>query len=140
MTEEGIPVSAIITGANVHDSQCAIPLERMTEQRITFRYCLMDSAYDAKTISQFVCAIGRIPLIDHNPRRKDSREAFDAVTKEHYKKRSVVERANSHLKDWLLPEKLLVRGIKKVSFELMCGVICLPAIKILEQFILPSLI
>ena len=140
VTEEGIPVSAIITGANVHDSQCAIPLERMTEQRITFRYCLMDSAYDAKTISQFVCGRGRIPLIDHNPRRKDSREAFDAVTKEHYKKRSVVERTNSHLKDWILPEKVLVRGIKKVSFELMCGVLCLAAIKILEQFILPSLI
>ena len=95
MTEEGIPVSAIITGANVHDSQCAIPLERMTEQRINFRSTLMDSAYDAKSISQFVRDRGRIPIIDHNPRRKDSREAFDAVTKEHYKKRSVVERANS---------------------------------------------
>ena len=140
VTEEGIPVSAITTGANVHDSQCAIPLERMTEQKITFRYCLMDSAYDAKTIFQFVRDRGRIPIIDQNTRRKPSREAFDAVTKEHYKKRTVVERANSHLKDWLLPEKLLVRGIKKVSFELMCGVLCLVAIKILEQFILPSLI
>ena len=140
VTEEGIPVSAIITGANVHDSQCAIPLERMTEQRITFRYCLMDSAYDAKTISQFVCGRGRIPLIDHNPRRKDSREAFDAVTKEHYKKRSVVERANSYFKDWIFSDKVLVRGSKKVSFELMCRVICLAAIKILEQFILPILI
>ena len=112
----------------------------MTEQRITFRYCLMDSAYDAKTISQFVRDRGRIPLIDHNARRKDSREAFDEATKEYYKKRTVVERANSHLKDWLLPEKLLVHGIKKVSFELICEVLCLAAIKILEQFILPSLI
>ena len=101
---------------------------------------IMDSAYDAKSIFQFVQDRGRTPIIDHNPKRKDSREAFDAVTKEHYKKRSVVERANSHLKDWLLPEKLLVRGIKKVSFELMCGVLCLAAIKILEQFISPSLI
>ena len=139
MTEEGIPVSAITTGANVHDSQCAIPLERMTEQRINFLSTLMDSAYDAKSIFQFVRYRGWIPIIDHN-RRKDLREAFDVVTKEHYKKRSVVERANSHLKYWLLPEKLLVRGSKKVSFELMCGVICLAAIKILEQFILPSLI
>ena len=140
MTEEGIPVSAIITGANVHDSQCAIPLERMTEQRINFRSSLMDSAYDARTIAQFVQDRGRIPIIDHNARRKDSREAFDTATKERYKKRTVVERANSHLKDWLLPDKVLVRGSKKVSFELMCGVICLAAIKILEQFILPSLI
>jgi len=140
VTEEGIPVSAIITGANVHDSQCAIPLERMTEQRINFRSTLMDSAYDAKSIFQFVQDRGRTPIIDHNPRRKPSREAFDEATKEHYKKRTVVERANSHLKDWLLPDKVLVRGSKKVSFELMYGVICLAAIKILEKSILPSLI
>ncbi len=62
MTEEGIPVSAIITGANVHDSQCAIPLERMTEQRINFRSTLMESAYDAKSISQFVRGRGRCNL------------------------------------------------------------------------------
>ncbi len=112
----------------------------MTEQRITFRYCLMDSAYDAKTISQFVRDRGRIPLIDHNARRKDSREAFDTATKERYKKRTVVERANSYFKDWIFSDKVLVRGSKKVSFELMCRVICLAAIKILEQFILPILI
>ena len=55
-------------------------LEGMTEQRITFRYCLMDSAYDAKNISQFVFDKARIPIIDHNARRKDSREAFDVAT------------------------------------------------------------
>ena len=58
----------------------------------------MDSAYDAKSIFQFVLDRGRILIIDHNTRRKDLREAFDAATKECYKKRSVVERANSHLK------------------------------------------
>ena len=113
----------------------------MTKLRITFRYCLMDSAYDAKSIYQFVFdRRDRILIIDHNARSNDLREAFDAATKERYKKRSVVERANLHLKDWLLAEKLLVRGSKKVSFELMCGVLCLAAIKILAQFILPSLI
>ena len=101
---------------------------------------IMDSAYDAKSISQFVCGRGRIPIIDQNQRRKPSRAPFDEATKERYKKRSVVERANSHLKDWLLPDKVLVRGSKKMSFELIYGVICLAAIKILEQFILPSLI
>jgi len=81
----------------------------------------MDSAYDAKSISQFVCGRGRIPIIDQNQRRKPSRAPFDEATKERYKKRSV-------------------RGSKKMSFELIYGVICLAAIKILEQFILPSLI
>jgi len=66
---------------------------------------IMDSAYDAKSIFQFVLDRCWIPIIDQNPRRKDLRDAFDEATKEHYKKRSVVERANSHLKDWLLPEK-----------------------------------
>ncbi len=50
VTDNGIPVSAIVTGANVHDSQVAIPLERMTEQRVNHLYSLMDSAYDAKPI------------------------------------------------------------------------------------------
>ena len=57
---------------------------------------------DAKSICQFVRGGGRIPIIDQNPRRKPSRAPFDEATNECYKKRSVVERPNSHLKDWLL--------------------------------------
>jgi hypothetical protein len=42
-----IPISMVLTGAEVHDSQVAIPLATITSQRVTSLYDLMDSAYDA---------------------------------------------------------------------------------------------
>lgn len=50
-----------------------------------------------------------------------------------------MEGANAHLKDWLLPAQLFVRGVTKVTFRLLYGVLCLAALKILQYFILPSL-
>ena len=138
VTDAGIPVSMLVTGANVHDSQAAIPLEMMTERRLTHLYTLMDSAYDAEAIRTFIASRGRIPIIDRNPRRKDARPTFCPATQEHFKARSTVERANAHLKDWLIPSRLYVKGIKKVSFMLACGVLCLAAIKILQYIVMPS--
>jgi len=138
VTDAGIPVSMLVTGANVHDSQAAIPLEMMTERRLTHLYTLMDSAYDAEAIRTFIASRGRIPIIDRNPRRKEARPAFCPATQEHFKARSTVERANAHLKDWLIPSRLYVKGIKKVSFMLACGVLCLAAIKILQYIVMPS--
>jgi len=138
VTDAGIPVSMLVTGANVHDSQAAIPLEMMTERRVTHLYTLMDSAYDAEAIRTFIASRGRLPIIDRNPRRKEARPAFCPATQEHFKARSTVERANAHLKDWLIPSRLYVKGIKKVSFMLACGVLCLAAIKILQYIVMPS--
>jgi hypothetical protein len=45
-----IPVSCLLTGAHVHDSQAAIPLAVMTARRVTNLYDLMDSAYDVREI------------------------------------------------------------------------------------------
>jgi hypothetical protein len=36
------PLTACITGANVHDSQLAIPMEKLTEQKVHCCYSLMD--------------------------------------------------------------------------------------------------
>jgi len=140
VTDAGIPVSMLVSGANVHDSQAAIPLEMMTETRVTHLYSLMDSAYDAEPIRSFIAARKRIPIIDRNPRRKDSRPPFCPATVQHYKARSTVERANAHLKDWLVPSQIHVKGIEKVSFILTCGVLCLAAIKILQYIVAPALL
>lgn len=140
VTDAGIPVSMLVTGANVHDSQAAIPLEMMTETRVTHLYSLMDSAYDAEPIRSFIAARERIPIIDRNPRRKDARPPFGPATVQHYKARSTVERANAHLKDWLIPSQIHLKGIEKVSFILTCGVLCLAAIKILQYIIAPALL
>ncbi len=139
VTECGIPVSVVVTGAGVHDSQVAIPLERMTEKRVTHLYSLMDAAYDSEVIDSFIRQRGRVAIIDHNKRRNDMRPGFDPATQRRYSIRTTVERANSHLKDWLLSSPYFVRGIKKVTFQVMCGVLSLAAIKILQCFIAPSL-
>ena len=63
-----IPVSCILTSASVHDSQAAIPLAQITNQRVTNLYDLMDSAYDAPIISEHSKSLGHVPIIDINPR------------------------------------------------------------------------
>jgi hypothetical protein len=61
VSDTGIPLTAVITGANVHDSRPAIPMEKLTEQRCTFLYSLTDSAYDAEAVHDFIRAEGLIP-------------------------------------------------------------------------------
>lgn len=139
ITDQGIPVTALVTGANVHDSQAAIPMEKITEKRVTHLYSLMDAAYDAEPIRQYIEGKGRKAIIDMNKRKNDSRSPFDPATKERFKIRSTSERGNAHLKDWLLPSKIMVRGARKVSFHLLTGVLCLSAIKILQVIILPQM-
>jgi hypothetical protein len=39
----------------------------------------------------------------------------------------------------LIPAKVFVRGKAKVFFQLLCGVVCLAALKILQYYILPTL-
>lgn len=134
VTDSGIPVTAIVTGANVHDSQVAIPMEKMTERKITHLYSLMDAAYDAPQIRYYIQNKGRVDLIDFNKRRTKELRILSDIEKQRYKIRSTVERANSHLRDWFIPDKIYVRGYKKVNCILMTAVACLSAVKILQYF------
>lgn len=141
VTGQGIPISACVTGANVHDSQVAIPLEKMTERRVTHLYSMSDSAYDFPEHRLYISGKGRVPVIDPNNRRSPVKRELGPVEREQYKARTVVERANSHLKDHLLPAAIYVKGHSKVSFVLQMGVLCLAAIKILQATAnLPDLI
>jgi hypothetical protein len=133
----GLPVTAVLTGANVYDNQLAIPMEKITEERITFLYSLMDSAYDAETIRDFIKNRNRVPIIDHNKRRGEKIQ-FTPSEKNRFKTRSVVERSNAHLKDWLFGPAVYVKGHKKVMQDLMFGVIVLSAIKILQYIVKPD--
>jgi hypothetical protein len=134
----GLPITAIVTGANVHDSQVAIPLEKLTEKKVQHCYSLMDAAYDAKPINDYIRSRDRVPLIDPNKRMGGEPRSFDPAEKSRYKIRTTVERANAHLKDWLIPHQIFVRGFQKVSFILMSAVVCLAAFKILQYFVLPA--
>jgi len=135
VSDTGFPLTPVITGANVHDSQLAIPMEKMTEQKITFCYSLMDAGYDAQTISDFILSRGRVPIIDPNKRKDKNRSPLDPAKQERYKIRTTVERSYSHLKDNLLPKSLYVKGHTKVSFVLMASVFSLAIIKYLQSMI-----
>lgn len=141
----GIPVSAILTSASVHDSQVAIPLATMTENKITNLYDLMDSAYDVSGIKEDSKVRGHVPLIDKNPRRdKELKKAIEAEGKarkllnlepseaRRYNERSSAERVNSRLKDEFGANKVRVRGHDKVACHLMFGVLVLAADQLIK--------
>jgi hypothetical protein len=135
VSDTGFPLTAVVTGANVHGSQLAIPMEQLTEMKMPFCYSLMDSAYNSKTIDEYIRTPGRIPVIEPNKRKVNDRPPLDPAKQERYKMRTTVERANSHLKDSLIPRSIYVKGYKKVSFVLMAAVLCLAALKYLQLFI-----
>ena len=68
VNDTGLPLSAILTSASVHDSQVAIPLMKLTNSKVQSCYDLMDAAYDAQQIWALSKGLGHVPIIDRNPR------------------------------------------------------------------------
>ena len=134
VADGGVPISAILTSASVHDSQVAIPLESMTMERVVSLYSLMDSAYDAKGIKSFIEANGKVPVIDPNRRRGGDAAPLDPAKRERYKDRTTVERSNSRIKDDFNAHNVRVKGGVKVMAHLMCGVVALAAEQLIRCF------
>jgi hypothetical protein len=140
-----IPISCILTSASLHDSQAAIPLARLTAQRVTHLYDLMDSAYDARLIHEQIRGLGHIPIIDAHPRRDAEQKAelqaeakrqkllnFDYAEDVRYRERTTVERVNARLKDEFGRRMIRVRGNAKVMCHLMFGIVALAADQIMR--------
>lgn len=121
----GIPISAILTSASVHDSQVALPLATMTKGKVTNLYDIMDAAYDSQIIRDHSKSLGHVPLIDFNKRGPNDTRAFDPHEAQRYKKRSVAERMNARLKDEFGGRMIYVRGALKIKAHLMFGIIAL---------------
>lgn len=121
-----IPVSAILTSASVHDSQVALPLSELTQQKLPHCcYELMDAAYDAQIIRDYIAKKERVALIDFNHRSPNDQRSFDPAEAERYKERSAAERVNSQLKDSFGGRFVRVRGHAKVFSHLMFGILAL---------------
>ena len=132
-----IPISAVLTAAHVHDSQTAIPLSTMTQQRVTALYEVMDAAYDAQEIMEHVRSQGRVPIID--PKKTFSwggrksvivcnyPRQFSWAEQQRYRERTMVERVNARLKDEFGGRHVRVRGAVKVMAHLMFGILALAA-------------
>lgn len=123
----GIPINVVTTSASVHDSQLAIPMARISAERVNILYELMDSAYDAPQIRTAIENLGHVAIIDPNPRRGGVPEEkiFDPATASRYKERTTAERGNSRLKDEFGLRNLRVRGHAKAHLHIMFGVLAL---------------
>ena len=134
----GIPISCVLTSASTHDSQVAIPLAKISHQRVTNLYDLMDSAYDVPQIHEISQQLGHIALIDKHPRRDSALKTelkaenkrcriagYQSAQKVRYKERSTVERVNARLKDEFGGRVVRVRGSAKVMCHLMFGILAL---------------
>ena len=138
--DNGIPISALLTSASVHDSQVAIPLATITAGRIQNCYDLMDAAYYVPEIEEYSRKLQHVPLIDVNPRRNTGlKEALELEGKARetlnwkpadailYNERTAAERTNARLKDEFGGRTVRVRGATKAFCHLMIGLLVLTA-------------
>jgi hypothetical protein len=119
----GIPLSAVTTSASVHDSQVAIPLAKMTAERVGSWYDLMDSAYDAKLIQKMSQQLGHVPIIKPHEGRRHRKEYLEPDRERRYDNRTASERFNARLKDNHGGRNVRVRGQSKVHAHLMFGLL-----------------
>jgi len=96
----------------------------ISAQRVDACYELLDAAYCSTVIRDEIQAAGRVPLIDHNPRKGEKRE-FAPHEARRYKTRLGAERCNARLKDEFGARHVQVRGHAKVMCHLMLGVVAL---------------
>jgi hypothetical protein len=136
-----IPISAVLTGAKVHDSQVAIPLATMSSQRVTYCYELMDAAYDAQEILEHARALGHVPIVDPAPRGRHPQSGtwsgqpsrpWSWAEQDRYRERTMVERVNARLKEEFGARSIRVRGAAKVMAHLMFGVLALTVDQLLR--------
>jgi hypothetical protein len=130
----GVPISALLTSASVHDSQTAVPLALMTATRVTNCYDLMDAAYCSAEIRAHSRSLGHVPLIDHNA-RGGQKQPFAPHEAQRYKERTQAERTNARLKDEFGAARIWVRGPAKVMSHLMFGMLVLTADQLMRLLI-----
>jgi hypothetical protein len=131
VADGNVPISCLLTSASVHDSQAAIPLARMTADRVTSLYDLMDRGYESQHIDAYSRRLGHVPIIDHQ-KRAGSDQPMQPHEQIRFRERTTVERAYSRLKDEFGGRFVRVRGHAKVMAHLMFGVIALTVDQLLK--------
>ena len=135
-----IPITAIYSGANVHDSSVALPLMQETSKKVNYLFDLQDAGYDADIIREFSKKNGHRPIIDINPKNSQAlRDKIELIENEkkkfeffglakssdihHYNQRSMVERVNKYLKDDFGCNVIYYQGATKVASVLAFGIL-----------------
>lgn len=132
--DHGIPLTALVTSASMHDSGAAIPLEIITNSRVKSLYSVMDSAYNSELIEKKIIDAGKVPIIDPKKPRGGEIVPLDPAKVERYKIRTSVERTNSTIKDDFGGRYVRVRGHEKVSAHLFFGVLAMTALRLVHIF------
>jgi hypothetical protein len=126
-----VPISCILSSASVHDSQVAIPLARMSADRVTSLYDLMDRGYESKHIEAYSRRLGHVPIIDRQTR--GSAPMQQAPHEQiRFRERTAVERVYARLKDEFGGRWVRVRGHAKVMAHLMFGILALTVDQLLR--------
>jgi hypothetical protein len=128
-----IPISCILTGANVHDSQVAIPLMRMSAERVRWLCDVMDRAYVAKLIRAESQKLGHEALIQPVKHKNGKVVEFTEEQKQRFKKRTIIEQLNGRLKDEFGGRIIYFRGASKIMTHLMFGVVALTVDQLLRH-------
>lgn len=110
----GVPLTAALTSASVYDNQVCVPLARLSAQRVTSLYTLMDAAYDSEPLRQLERELGHVPIVAINSRGREKPPTLDEAEKKRFGERTVVERINSRLKDSFGCGSMWVKGHAKV--------------------------
>jgi hypothetical protein len=126
-----IPISAVLTSASTHDTQAAIPLTQMSAQRVQALYQLMDAAYDAQAIREYIQSLGQVPIIE--PKQRGQWIPLDPAQRRRFAERSACERVNGRLKDFFGGRNVLVRGAAKVMCHLMFGILSITALSLWQR-------
>ncbi len=143
-----VPVSCILTPASLHDSQAAIPLARMTAERVDHCHGLMDAACDSRETGAHARMAGRVAIIDANPRRDAALKARLATgardrrmaghirhDRVRHRQRSSGGRVNSALKDSYGGRHVRVRGHARVACHLFFGVLALTVHRLMRPVV-----
>jgi transposase len=141
--DHGVPIAGILTSASLADNQEAIPLAKLTAQRVVGLYDLMDSGYDVSAIREHSRRLGHVPIIEEraDPGKAEDKRQEKLAWKTlnwkpsnvvRYEKRTVVERSFSRLKEEFGTQFVRVRGCAKVLTHLMFGVLVLAVDQLLR--------
>lgn len=144
VSDNGIPLATLLSSASLNDSQAAIPLAKLTKERVNNFYDVMDAGYSCDDIKEHSESLGHVLIIDwiargaQNKENKDMEKKacrhlkWNCAEKIRFSIRTVVERTFSRLKDEFGARFIRVRGAQKVLTHLMFGILALTADQLLK--------
>ena len=135
----GVPITAALTSASVYDNQVSVPLARLSAQRVTSLYTLMDAAYDSEPLRQLERQLGHVPIVAINSRGRENPPTLDAAEKKRFGERTVVERINSRLKDSFGCANMWVKGHAKVLCHTTFAVLAVSVDALMRLMLSPQL-